>query len=66
MRAPRGLSGAPMSVSFLAISAAERVVPGTSSHSRTRRVLPNTAFQRINPQTWPNTKPQKTLTSGAS
>src|ERR1700722_16892090 len=36
----RGLSGAPTSASFLAISAAERVVPATCSYSRTRGVVP--------------------------
>jgi hypothetical protein len=45
IRPPQDLSGVPTGASFLAISAAERIVPGTCSYSILYRVLPKSALQ---------------------
>jgi hypothetical protein len=63
---PKGLPAVPTRASFLAISAAGRVLPATCPYSRTQCVVPTLAFQRLNRQTWSNTTPKKTLTSGAA
>ena len=66
VEAQGALSDVLMSGGFLAISAAERVVPVRCSCSRTRRVLPNSALRHNNRQKRSDPRPWEPLISGPS